>query len=91
LKVLEIDKTKEKSRTSLHYGDVTVNALPTIFKKIKMTTFENIGSGPIHLPEEELHTSAAWLEIKTTEEDIGEKTLEQLLLGISNVLQHIVP
>lgn len=33
LKVLEIDKTKEKSRTSLHYGDVTVNALPTIFKK----------------------------------------------------------
>lgn len=35
LKVLEIDKTKEKSRTSLHYGDVTVNALPTIFKKLK--------------------------------------------------------
>ncbi|MED2948659.1 ATP-dependent helicase MrfA [Bacillus subtilis] len=91
LKVLETDKTKEKSRTSLHYGDVTVNALPTIFKKIKMTTFENIGSGPIHLPEEELHTSAAWLEIKTADEDIGEKTLEQLLLGISNVLQHIVP
>ncbi|MEC1633785.1 ATP-dependent helicase MrfA [Bacillus mojavensis] len=91
LKVLEIDKTKERGRTSLHYGDVTVNALPTIFKKIKMTTFENIGSGPIHLPEEELHTSAAWLEIKTIDEDIGEKTLEQLLLGISNVLQHIVP
>lgn len=91
LKVLEIDKTKERGRTSLHYGDVTVNALPTIFKKIKMTTFENIGSGPIHLPEEELHTSAAWLEIKTIGEDIGEKTLEQLLLGISNVLQHIVP
>ncbi|MCY8868882.1 ATP-dependent helicase MrfA [Bacillus inaquosorum] len=91
LKVLEVDKTTENSRTSLHYGDVTVNALPTIFKKIKMTTFENIGSGPIHLPEEELHTSAAWLEIKTADEDIGEKTLEQLLLGISNVLQHIVP
>ncbi|MEC1622035.1 ATP-dependent helicase MrfA [Bacillus mojavensis] len=91
LKVLEIDKTKERGHTSLHYGDVTVNALPTIFKKIKMTTFENIGSGPIHLPEEELHTSAAWLEIKTIDEDIGEKTLEQLLLGISNVLQHIVP
>ncbi|MDM5302216.1 ATP-dependent helicase MrfA [Bacillus subtilis] len=91
LKVLEVDKTNEKSSMSLHYGDVTVNALPTIFKKIKMTTFENIGSGPIHLPEEELHTSAAWLEIKTADEDIGEKTLEQLLLGISNVLQHIVP
>ncbi|MCY8523385.1 DEAD/DEAH box helicase, partial [Bacillus atrophaeus] len=45
LKVLEIDKTIDRKQTSLHYGDVTVNALPTIFKKIKMTTFENIGSG----------------------------------------------
>lgn len=35
LKVLEVDKTNENSGASLHYGDVTVNALPTIFKKIK--------------------------------------------------------
>ena len=40
-----------------------------------MTTFENIGSGPIHLPEEELHTSAAWLELKETDSEIGEKHL----------------
>ncbi|KKI88741.1 ATP-dependent helicase [Bacillus sp. SA1-12] len=91
LKVLEIDKTVKRSTTSLNYGDVTVNALPTIFKKIKLSTFENIGSGPIHLPEEELHTSAAWLELKETDPKIGEKTLEQLLLGISNVLKHVVP
>lgn len=91
LKVLEIDKTKERENTSIHYGDVTVNAMPTIFKKIKLTTFENIGSGPIYLPEEELHTSAAWLELKEFDEEIGEKTMEQLLLGISNVLKHVVP
>ncbi|MCG8397352.1 DEAD/DEAH box helicase [Bacillus atrophaeus] len=91
LKVLEIDKTIDRRQTSLHYGDVTVNALPTIFKKIKMTTFENIGSGPIYLPEEELHTSAAWMEIKEIDPHLGEKTLEQLLLGIANVFQHIVP
>lgn len=91
LKVLEIDKTVQRKTTSLNYGDVTVNALPTIFKKIKLSTFENIGSGPIHLPEEELHTSAAWLELKETDPTIGEKTLEQLLLGIANVLQHVVP
>ncbi|MCY8484674.1 DEAD/DEAH box helicase [Bacillus atrophaeus] len=91
LKVLEIDKTIDRKQTSLHYGDVTVNALPTIFKKIKMTTFENIGSGPIYLPEEELHTSAAWMEIKEIDPHLGEKTLEQLLLGIANVFQHIVP
>ncbi|ASS69101.1 MULTISPECIES: DEAD/DEAH box helicase [unclassified Paenibacillus] len=91
LKVLEIDKTKERRAGSLHFGDVTVNAIPTIFKKIKMSTFENIGSGPIHLPEEELHTSSAWVELRQVDDDIGAKTLEQLLLGIAHVLKHIVP
>jgi DEAD/DEAH box helicase domain-containing protein len=91
LKVLEIDKTEIRNKTSIHYGDVSINILPSIFKKIKLTTFENIGSGPIYLPEEELHTSATWLELKEVDPQLGEKTLEQLLLGISNVLQHVVP
>lgn len=91
LKVLEIDRTSEREKAAVNYGDVAVNIIPTIFKKIKLTTFENIGSGPIHLPEEELHTSATWLELKAVDSEIGAKTLEQLLLGIANVLQHIVP
>lgn len=33
LKVLEIDQTTEKEAVSVHFGDVTVNAMPTIFKK----------------------------------------------------------
>ena len=91
LKVLEIDKTETRKKTAIHYGDVSINILPSIFKKIRLSTFENIGSGPIHLPEEELHTSSAWLELKEMDENLGEKTLEQVLLGISNVLQHVVP
>jgi DEAD/DEAH box helicase domain-containing protein len=91
LKVLEIDKTSNMGSTTINYGDVTVNAIPTIFKKIKLSTFENIGSGPIHLPEEELHTSATWIELKEINKTVGGKTLEQLLLGISNVLKHVVP
>lgn len=91
LKVLEIDQTRSGAKAAVHYGDVAVNMIPTIFKKIKLTTFENIGSGPIHLPEEELHTSSAWLELKEVDPEIGTKTLEQLLLGIANVMQHIVP
>ncbi|QJD87977.1 DEAD/DEAH box helicase [Cohnella herbarum] len=91
LKVLEIDRTNDRGRAAVNFGDVAVNMIPTIFKKIKLTTFENIGSGKIHLPEEELHTSAAWLELKEVDPELGTKTLEQLLLGIANVLQHIVP
>ncbi|MEY9093360.1 DEAD/DEAH box helicase [Paenibacillus sp. RC84] len=91
LKVLEIDKTSDRDRSSLNFGDVTINAIPTIFKKIKLTTGENIGSGPIHLPEEELHTSAAWVELKETNLEEGTKALEQILWGIANVMKHIVP
>ncbi|MFB7813820.1 DEAD/DEAH box helicase [Paenibacillus chitinolyticus] len=91
LKVLEVDKTSDRDRSSMNFGDVTINAIPTIFKKIKLTTGENIGSGPIHLPEEELHTSAAWVELKEPNLEVGTKALEQILWGIANVMKHIVP
>ncbi|MBD1381652.1 DEAD/DEAH box helicase [Metabacillus arenae] len=92
LKVLEIDQERELPRSSLGYGDVTVQAKATIFKKIKFETHENIGSGPIHLPEEELHTNSAWIsfghEIK---DQWNENRLEQALLGLANVFQHVAP
>lgn len=91
LKVLDIDRTSKRVNATVNYGDVTVNAIPTIFKKIKLTTFENIGSGPISLPEQELHTSATWIELTEVDPEIGAKTMEQLLLGIANVMNHIVP
>ncbi|WP_134702002.1 DEAD/DEAH box helicase [Ammoniphilus sp. YIM 78166] len=92
LKVLEIDKQRALSRGDMGYGDVTVNAMATIFKKIKFETHDNIGSGPIHLPEEELHTSAAW--ISWQEEDLrslGVKELEYGLVGLAHVLRHVAP
>ncbi|WP_377888884.1 DEAD/DEAH box helicase [Alkalihalobacillus sp. R86527] len=91
LKVLEEDKLSEHDATTVGFGDVTVNAMPTIFKKIKMSTFENIGSGPIHLPEEELHTTSTWVSLKEDKDQLGTKTMEQILSGISNVIKHVVP
>ena len=55
--------------------------LPTIFKKIRLSTFENIGSGPIYLPEEELHTSATWLELTELDEQLTEKTVRAIITG----------
>ena len=65
LKVLEMDKVRQRSTVEIGYGDVSVLAMATIFKKIKFETHENIGSGPISLPEEELHTSAAWISLNS--------------------------
>ncbi|TMW73366.1 DEAD/DEAH box helicase [Alteribacter natronophilus] len=90
LKVLEADHEKEAEYGTAEFGDVMVTAMATIFKKIKLETFENIGSGPIHLPEQELHTQAVWLSFS---DDLvhkwGEKTLEEALGGLAHVWQHV--
>ncbi|WP_078432824.1 DEAD/DEAH box helicase [Metabacillus halosaccharovorans] len=92
LKVLEEDETYVKDHAVFGYGDVTVQAMATIFKKIKFDTHENIGSGPIHLPEEELHTNSAWMSFQSNMiEDLGEKRMEESLIGVANVLQHVAP
>jgi DEAD/DEAH box helicase domain-containing protein len=92
LKVLHVLLEEESNGLLRQYGDVTINAIPTIFKKIRLRTHENIGSGPIRLPEEELHTSAYWF---TFNEEISagksQNDLQFALLGIANVLVHIAP
>jgi DEAD/DEAH box helicase domain-containing protein len=92
LKVLHVNREVKEGGLLREYGDVTVNAKPTIFKKIRLHTHENIGTGPIHLPEEELHTSSYWF---TFDESMtsGKTTndVQFALLGIANVLAHIAP
>lgn len=92
LKVLHVQKETEEGGLLRQYGEVTVNSKPTIFKKIKLRTHENIGAGPIHLPEEELHTSSYWFtfgEEITSGRSVND--LQFALLGIANVLVHIAP
>ncbi|CAM5781397.1 MULTISPECIES: DEAD/DEAH box helicase [Brevibacillus] len=92
LRVLEEDQTRRAAETEFAYGEVTVNAMATIFKKIKFETHENIGSGPIHLPEEELHTNAAWLSFSEQVLDVvGKSEVERGLVGLAHVLQHVAP
>jgi DEAD/DEAH box helicase domain-containing protein len=91
LKVLEIDKSRSLESTEIGYGDVSILAKATIFKKIKFDTHENIGSGPISLPEEELHTSSAWISIKKELEDLTDARIEQGLIGAAHALRFIAP
>ncbi len=92
LKVLHVDKEASTGELLRQYGELTVNAKATIFKKIRLSTHENIGSGPIHLPEEELHTSGYWFSF--SEEAAARRSKNEMqfaLLGIANVLVHIAP
>ncbi len=92
LKVLEEDESRRQQQAEYAYGEVSVHAMATIFKKIKFETHENIGSGPIHLPERELHTSAAWICFpEAVFESLGKEEVERGLVGLAHVLQHVAP
>src|SRR5215218_8187242 len=47
------------------HGEVMVASLVTLFKKLKFGTDENVGWGPIDLPELELQTTAYWITTET--------------------------
>lgn len=92
LKVLEEDESSVFDFYEAAYGDVMVHAKATIFKKIKLGSFENIGSGPIYLPEEELHTNACWLSFPDhVLEQFGKDPLEQALTGLAQIIRHVAP
>ncbi len=46
-----------------HHGEVHVSSRVVGFKKIKFYTNENIGSGELDLPEQQMHTTAYWLTV----------------------------
>jgi DEAD/DEAH box helicase domain-containing protein len=50
------------SGTKTH-GEVHVSSRVVGFKKIKFYTNENVGSGELDLPEQQMHTTAYWLTV----------------------------
>ncbi len=46
---------------ALAFGDVDVSWQTVAFKKIKFTTRENVGLGPVDIPAQNLETTAFWL------------------------------
>ena len=75
---------------SCSHGELKITSLASMFKKIRFHTHENIGSGPIHLPEQTLHTTGYWI---TVDEELwrtlGRETLEAGLQGIAHSLRHV--
>ncbi len=45
------------------HGDVLVRSQVIGFKKIKFFTMENVGSGKLELPENEMHTTSYWITL----------------------------
>ncbi len=75
-------------------GEVLVAEKVVGFKKIKMGTLENVGSGEVELPQQEMQTTAAWLTV-------GPEVLARVnpsraevidgLRGVTYLLHHLAP
>ncbi len=63
LKVLERFDGSVAGTGSAQHGEVHVVRRVSGYKKIRYYTHENIGYGPVYLPDQELHTSAAWWQL----------------------------
>ena len=71
------------------HGEVMVSSLVSMFKKLRFGTDENLGWGPIHLPEIELQTTAYWLMLGSAAEGWRRADLDVALLGVGRAIQAV--
>jgi DEAD/DEAH box helicase domain-containing protein len=71
------------------HGEVMVASLVTLFKKLKFGTDENVGWGPIDLPELELQTTAYWLTAECLPGPWRREELDVALIGAGRAIQAV--
>ena len=92
IKILETFETAPAGAARKNHGEVQVNTQVVGFKKIKFHTNENVGSGQLSLPEQEMHTTAYWLTLpREMLEQLPYDRAERLdgVNGLANALQVI--
>lgn len=94
IKILDSFDQKNLGKCDISHGEVHVATQVVGFKKIKFHTMENVGSGDLSLPQNEMHTTAYWLTIPSqifhslsfaSEEKING------LFGLTYCLHHVSP
>jgi len=72
------------------HGEVNVNCQTTKFKKLKFGSHENIGYGPVELPEISMHTTSYWWEFPDdlpTRLQVAPSVIGDALKALGHVLQ----
>jgi DEAD/DEAH box helicase domain-containing protein len=93
--VKEIDEFESVNRAGAQaaHGEVRVNTQVVGFKKVKFYTLENVGSGRLSIPEQELHTTSFWLHFPAAFlarfPDLTPAEKQSGLIGLANVLRAI--
>ncbi len=71
------------------HGEVMVASLVTLYKKLRFLTDENVGWGPIDLPELELQTTAYWLTAEGAAGRWRRDELDVALPGAGRAIQTV--
>ncbi len=94
LKVLDRFQEEPSGGAIKCCGELSVTWLPTIYKKIKFGTHENVGWGEIHLPEQTMHTTGYWIEFPQGIEEqfqIERGELGEALHALAHTLRQVAP
>ena len=62
VRVLDVFDDRRTATATVAHGEVHVYERVVGFKKIRFATGENVGYGEVDLPENELHTTALWIQ-----------------------------
>src|SRR5881397_1650619 len=90
VQVLETFAGPDGEGVTRSHGEVKITSLASMFKKMRFHTHENIGAGPIHLPEQTLHTTGYWITVdEGLWRSLGRESLEAGLQGMAHSLRHI--
>jgi DEAD/DEAH box helicase domain-containing protein len=89
LKPLEVFASVAATGGTRNHGEVMVSSLVNMFKKLKFGTDENLGWGPVHLPEIELQTTAYWLTAGQASEGWRRADLDVALIGAGRAMQAV--
>jgi DEAD/DEAH box helicase domain-containing protein len=88
------ETTTEVVLPTQHHGEVHVVSRVVGFKKIKFYTNENIGSGELDLPEQQMHTSSYWVTIAAEMMEglpYGTADKRDGVLGLAFAMRNVAP
>jgi DEAD/DEAH box helicase domain-containing protein len=92
LKILERFAASQQQTVMVAHGEVHLVRRFAGYKKIRYYTHENIGYGNINLPDQEMHTTSVWWEIRPGELEQALPSRQMALdgfLGAAYAMHHV--